>query len=153
MTFPISSFKNLPPLTIVPDPVDDKENFIQYFNRLYEQMAFVINERMTPYYAIPISDTPKDIPNLPQFGAFLVMVSGIDSSQPVKTWSLVKSDRGIAGVINILGTQAGTGIWAGIDLTITTTATNFQIAHNLVTVPATTATFNIAVIGTQIGNQ
>ena len=153
MTFPISSFKDLPPLTIVPDPVDDKENFIQYFNRLYEQMAFVINERMTPYYAIPISNTPTNIPNLPQFGAFLVMVSGIDSSQPVKTWSLVKSDMGVAGIINILGTQSGTGIWAGIDLTITSTATNFQIAHNLVTVPVTIAIFNIAVIGTQIGNQ
>ncbi len=150
MTLPDVPFANLPPLTIVPHPVDDTENFMQWMNRFYEEIGFVANARVYPYYTINISDVATDIPNLPQFGAFLVMVSGIASTQPVKTWSLVKSTETAAGIVNFLGTQAGSGIWAGINLTITSTATNFQISHNLAGV---TATFNISVMGTQLGNQ
>lgn len=150
MTLPQVPFASLSPLTIVPHPVDDTDNFIQYLNRLYEEIAFVANARAVPYYTISISDVASDIPNLPSFGAFIVAVSGINSDQPVKTWSLVKSDESVAGVINILGTQAGTGDWAAINLTITLTATNFQIAHNLAGV---TDRFNISVTGTQLGTQ
>lgn len=146
MSFPQVQLPFLPPNTIVPPPTEQEDIFIQYFNRLYEDIAFAVNQKDFTYFTISISSTPADIPNLPNFGAFIVCVSGEDTTQPVKTWSLVKSDMDVAGVINILGTQAGTGAWAAINLTVTSTATNFQIAHNRANVKAN---FNIRIIGTQ----
>lgn len=145
MTFPRVSLPYLPPNTIV--PVEDLDDtFVQYLMRLYEEIAFNVNQRDYVYFPIAISDVSADIPNLPNFGAFIVCVSGVNSTQPVKTWSLVKADATAAGVINILGTQAGTGAWAGNNLTITSTATNFQIAHNRA---GFTDNFNIRIVGTQ----
>ncbi len=145
MTFPQVELPLMPQSTIVPKPADEL-TFVQYMMRLYEDLAFAINYRDFTFFEIPISDVASDIPNIPNFGAFIVCVSGVDSTQPVKTWSLVKSTSTGAGVINVLGTQAGTGVWAATNLTITSTATNFQIAHNLAGV---TANFNIRIIGTQ----
>lgn len=145
MSFPFNEQPFLATTTIVPKPSEDEDTFVQYLTRLYEDIAFAVNSKDFIFFTMPISNVPTDIPNVANFGAFLVAVSGIVSGQPVKTWSLVKSDANIAGVINILGTQAGTGIWAGINLTVTSTATNFQIAHNL----ATTADFNVRIITTQ----
>lgn len=147
MSFDNDPFPYLSPLTIVPNPIDDTENFMYFMNRFYEDAAESINVRKPPYFQIMISNVAADIPFLPRFGAYLVCVSGEVSTQPVKTWSLVKADQTAAGVINVLGTQAGTGDWAGNNLTITSTATNFQIAHDRA---STTATFNIRWIGTQI---
>ena len=150
MTYPIQTFADIPTTTICPDPVEDTQNFIQYINRIYEEIAFAINARVIPYYTINISTTAMNIPNLATFGSFFVAVSGIYSSQPTGCWALVKSTSTSAGSVNTLRTQAGSGEWSGINLTITSTATNFQIAHNLSNV---TDTFNISVFGTQLGNQ
>lgn len=139
-------FPYVPPLTIVPNPQTDIENFMFFMNRFYEDVATAVNNREIPYFQIQVSNVATDIPRLPTFGAFLVCVSGFASDQPVKTWSLVKSDETSAGVINVIGTQAGTNVWAGVDLTITSNATNFQIAHN----GTLTETFNVRWIGTQI---
>lgn len=146
MSFDNDPFPYLPPRTIVPNPVDDTENFMYFINRFYEDAAESINVRKAPYFQIQISTTAQNIPFLPRFGAFILCVSGEVSSQPVKTYSLVKADQTAAGQIDVLGTQAGTGAWAGFDITITSTTTNFQIAHN----GSQTATFNIRWIGTQI---
>lgn len=146
MTFPKVELPFLPPNTIVPSPVDQEDIFIQYLNRLYEDIAFAVNQKDFQYFTIPISDVAQNIPNLNNFGSFIVAISGVDSSQPVKTWSLVKSDATIAGVINVLGTQAGSLAWAATNLTITSTGTNFQVAHNRANV---TANFNIRITGTQ----
>lgn len=138
-------FNELPGNTIIPS-LKTESIFIQYLNRLYEDIAFAVNNKDNIDFTIPISDNPVNIPNLANFGAFIVCVSGIDTTQPVKTWSLVKSDAMAAGVINILGTQAGTVAWTGNNLTITSTATNFQIAHDRA---AFTGNFNIRIVGTQ----
>lgn len=145
MSFPQVSLPFLPPNTIVPSPTEQEAIFIQYFNRLYEDIAFAVNQKDFQFFTIEISNVPTNIPNIDNFGAFIVAVSGVDSSQPVKTWSLVKADANNAGVINILGTQVGTLTWAGINLSVTSTATNFQIAHNR----TTPGNFNIRIIGTQ----
>lgn len=145
MTFPFYQLPYLPPNIIVPSK-ELEITFVQFLMRLYEEIAFNVNARDYVWFTIPISDVASNIPNIPNFGAFIVCISGVESGQPVKTWSLVKSDTNVAGVINILGTQAGTGIWAGINLTITSTATNFQIAHNNVGV---TGNFKIRILGTQ----
>jgi len=136
----------LPPNTIVPSPVDQEDIYIQYFNRLYEDIALAINAKDFNFFTIPISDVAKNIPNMANFGSFIICVSGVQSDQPTQTVSLVKSDRIAVGVVNILGTQAGTNAWAGNNIIVTSTADNFQIRHDRAGV---TASFNIRIIGTQ----
>jgi len=145
MTFPIIKLPSLPPNTIVPE---NDSLFIPYLNRLYEDIAFAVNNKDNIFFQIPITSTAADIPNLPNFGAYIVCVSGTDSTLPTLTASLCKSDATAAGSIAVLGSQVGTGAWAGNALTITSTATNFQIAHNRAGV---TGNFNIRIMGTQQG--
>lgn len=133
----------LAPNTIVPE---DKNLFISYFNRVYEDIAFIVNSKDSNFFPAPISSTAQNVPNLPNFGAFIVAVSGVDSTLPTGTWSLCKADATAAGSIAPLGSQVGTGAWAGNALTITSTATNFQIAHDRAGV---TGNFNIRILGTQ----
>lgn len=150
----------LPINTIVPIPQEiltgELSTFIQYLTRLYEDIAINVNARDFIFFPIPISDVPTDIPNVSRFGAFMICVSaqnaitiaGQNEYPPCGVWALSKSDPTQAGVVNQLSFQAGTGAnWGGIVLTITSTATNFQIAHNLA---STTAGFNIRIIGTQL---
>lgn len=145
MTTPFNTFVQgiVPPSTIVPS---NKDLFIPYLTRLYEDLATAINNKDNIYYQIPISDVPTDIPNLANFGAFIVCVSGTNSTLPTLTASLCKADATAAGAIAAIGSQVGTGTWAGNALTITSTATNFQIAHDRIGV---TGNFNIRIIGTQ----
>lgn len=143
---PVSRLPYLPVSTIVPKPSDDENTFVQYFMRLYEDIALAVNARDFTFFPIPISDIATNIPNMETFGAYMLLVSGINSTLPVKTYSLVKSDATIAGVINILGTQAGTGAWAGNNIIVTSTATNFQIRHDRAGV---VGNFNIRILATQ----
>lgn len=143
MTFPIILLPSLPPNTVVPV---NEDLFIPYLNRLYEDIAFTVNNKDDSYFQIPITSTASDIPNLPNFGAFIVCVSGSDSTLPTITSSLCKADATAAGVVNGIGAQVGTAAWAGNALTITSTATNFQIKHNRAGV---TGNFNIRILGTQ----
>lgn len=145
--FPIVQLPLLPPSTIVPDPVDDTETFIEYFNRLYEDIAFAVNSKDYSFFEIAISSTYVNIPNLPNFGAYVLCVSGVDSTQPTGVWALCKSTDTSAGVgTTALNSQAGSGTWAGNVLTINATAQNFQIKHDNAGV---TANFNIRIVGTQ----
>ncbi len=150
MTFPKIILPSLPTNTIVPE---NESLFISYLNRLYEDIAFTVNNKDNIYFEIPITDTAANIPNIPNFGAFLVCVSGSegdttadDNNLPTLTASLCKSSPQDSGSVASLGSQAGTGTWAGKNLTITSTATNFQIAHNNAGV---TGNFNIRIIATQ----
>lgn len=145
MSFPQIERPNLPPNTIVPE---EESLFIPYLNRLYEDIAFAVNSKDDGAFEAAISNVPVNIPDLPNFGAYFICVSGTSSFQPTYTASLAKSDANTAGVIVPHAFQAGTAgtPWAGIVLTITATATNFQIAHNL---PGVTGNFSIRIIGTQ----
>lgn len=143
MTFPVINLPSVAPNTIVPE---DDALFIEYFNRLYEEIAFAVNNKDNNFFQIPITSTASNIPNVPNFGAFIISVSGSLSTLPTLTVSLCKADATAAGSIAVLGSQVGTGAWAGNALTITSTATNFQIAHNRA---AVTGNFNIRIVGTQ----
>lgn len=146
MTFPVVQLPFLPPNTIVPVK-DLDDTFVQYLMRLYEEIAFNINARDYTFFTIPITTIASDIPNVPNFGAFFIAISGVASGQPTGTWALAKSDAGIAGIgLAGITLQAGTvAPWAGVNLVITSTATNFQIAHTG-TVPGN---FKIRIAGTQ----
>lgn len=143
MTFPTILQPSLPPNTIVPE---NDFLFISYLNRLYEDIALTVNNKDNIYFRAPISDTPENIYNLPNFGAYIICVSGSDSTLPTLTASLCKADSTAAGSIAVLGSQVGTSSWAGNALTITSTTTNFQIAHDRAGV---TGNFNIRILGTQ----
>lgn len=143
-------FPFLPTTTIVPT---NQSLFIPYLNRVYEDIANSVNYKDNIYYPIPITSSAVNIPNLPMFGAFIICVSGTSGDQsgpnnnlPTITASLCKTSPQNAGSIAVLGSQNGTGSWAGMSLTITSTAGNFQISHNNTGV---TGNFNIRVLGTQ----
>lgn len=134
----------LPTSTIVPE---NQSLFIPYFNTLYQEVAANVNNKENIFYPMAITSTAKNILNFPDFGAFIICVSGVDSTLPTLTASLCKSDSTASGSVVVLGSQAGTVSWATYVLTITSTATNFQIAHNNTGV---TGNFNIKFIGTQM---
>lgn len=143
MTSGFQLFPSLPSTTIVPT---DDSLFIPYFNNLYEDMSNAINFKDNIFYQMAISSTGTNIVNLPNFGAFIICISGVNTSLPSLTASLCKSSSSAAGSITPLGSQVGTGAWAGNALTITSSGTNFQIAHDRAGV---IANFNLRVIGTQ----
>lgn len=134
----------VPPNTIVPQ---DWSLFIPYFNRLYEDVAYAVNNRDFIFYPMAITSTAQNIQNVPLFGAFIICVSGVNQGLPCLTASLCKSSKNIAGSITPIGSQAGNiAPWVAATLTITSTATNFQIQHSL---SGVTGSFNIRIIATQ----
>ncbi len=137
----------LPPNTIVPI---NEDLFIPYLNRLYEDIASAVNSKDPKYYPMAISSSAQNILNVPSFGAYVICVSGVDETLPTVTASLCKSSKTVAGSVTGIGAQVGTGtFWGGFQLIISSTATNFQIRHDKVTVPITVGNFNIRLIGTQ----
>jgi hypothetical protein len=141
---------SLTPTTIIPE---NRDLFISYQNRTYEDIANTVNDKVNTFYPVAITSTPTNILNLPTFGAFILAVSAEEAAQdgswpPTITVSLCKSSNSVAGVVSVLGSQAGQGggVWGGKVLTVTSTATNFQIAHNATGV---SGNFNIMYIGTQ----
>jgi hypothetical protein len=143
MTSGFPLFPSLPTTTIVPS---DDSLFIPYLNRLYEDIASAVNFKDNNFYPMAIGSTAVNVVNVPVFGSFIICVSGVNSTLPTITASLCKADSTASGSIAVLGSQVGTGAWAGNALTITSTATNFQIKHNRTGI---TGNFNLRVIGTQ----
>ena len=136
---------SLPPNTIIPE---NWNLFIPYMTRLYEDIAFTVNTKQNGFYPIAITNTATDIINVPNFGSFIICVSGVTPGLPTLTAALNKANSTNAGVINVLGSQAGNvAPWAAATLTITSTATNFQINHS---VSGQSGNFNIKVLGTQV---
>jgi hypothetical protein len=140
---PVIQQPSLPPNTIVPE---NKDLFIPYMNRLYEDIAFAVNSKDPNYFTAPITDIAQNIPNLPNFGAFAIAISGASSGLPALTASLLKSSDSQIGTITPISVPGTAGIWAGATLTITSTATNFQVKHS---VAGKTGNFNIRIVGTQ----
>jgi len=150
INFPTKNTPSLPPNTIVPK---DDNLFIPYFNRLYEDIAFAVNFKDNNFFPISITSTPTDITNLPNFGSFLLLVSGVSMASdgswpPTGIWALCKSSNNVAGLgLTELTFQVGQGggMWGGTRLSVTSTANNYQIAHNA----AQAGNFNIRIVGTQ----
>jgi hypothetical protein len=143
MTIPVINLPRLTNTTLTPQ---DFNTFVSYFTRLYEDIAFSVNFRDFNFFPMPITSTAQNILLMPNFGSFVICVSGITSSLPTLTAALNKASSTAAGSIAVLGSQAGTDAWAGFNLTISSTTTNFQIAHNNAGI---TGQFNLRIIGTQ----
>jgi hypothetical protein len=139
------TFNELPSNTIIP-PLEEEAVFIQYLNRLYEDIAFAVNNKDNIFYTIPITSGVVNIPNMTNFGAFIVCVSGVSTGMPAYTWALTKASNNAMGTVAILTSQVGTiAPWVGATLTITSTAKNYQIRHS---VANTIGNFNIRFIST-----
>lgn len=150
ITFPNSPFSDLPFTTIVPSP-SDEDLFVPWLTRLYEDLATVINNKDWTWYSIPVGTTATAIPNIANYGAFIICVAGTMDGMPAVTYSCVKSNSTIAGVPTQLSSQAGTTIgtdttWNGVTLTIASSATNFTIVQNAAA--GTIGNFNVRFIGT-----
>lgn len=134
----------VPRSTVVPA---EEELFTPYFTRTYEDLADAINAKEGSYFLAPITGTATNLPNVANFGSYIVCISGEESGLPCLTAALCKSDSNIAGSIVPLTFQAGSiAPWIGVTVTITSTATNFQIAHSAA---GQSGNFNIKIIGTQ----
>lgn len=141
---PINLQGILPQSTIVPQ---NDELFIPYFTRTYEQISQTVNAKDGIYFLTPITNTPTNIPNIQNFGSYIICVSGQETGLPCLTAALCKSDANTVGVVFPLTSQNGVlAPWIGATLTITSTATNFQIIHS---VAGQTGNFNMRIIGTQ----
>lgn len=145
MTFPTDGYQQpfLPTSTIVPT---NHDLFVPYFNRTYEGIALTVNQKVGSYFQIPITDTAANIPNLPNFGSYILCISGSNTDLPTTVVALAKADATAAGVVAVLTSQVGTNAWAGNALTVSATATNFQVKHNRAGV---TGNFNLQILGTQ----
>ena len=116
-----------PKTTIIPD---GKEELKIWMNEFYQDVANSIETPEDLLFETSITSTATDMPNVPSYGSFMVVISGVESSLPTYSAVLNKSDKAVAGSIAALGSQAGTGTWAGVNLSITSTAGNYQVAHS-----------------------
>lgn len=150
MTFPDFTLPYLPPNTIVPSP-NDENLFIPYLNRLYEEIALVMNQKDFRFFTIPIGTTAVSIPNIANSGAFIICISGTEDGMPAATYSMIKTNSTVAGTVSQIQVQSGTTIgtdttWNGVKLLLGSTASNFTIVHNAAS--GTIGNFNIKFIGT-----
>jgi len=152
ISYPNFAQATLPETTIVPDP-DNKELFIPWLTRLYEDIAIVVNQKDWLAFTIPVADQshPTVIPNIPNQGSFIICISGVSDGMPGCTYSLIKSISTAAGNPSMIQTQAGSTFnditsWNGVKLIITSNANNFLISHDGAT--GLIGNFNIRFIGT-----
>lgn len=150
MTFPDFTLPYLPPNTIVPSPADE-DLFIPYLNRLYEEIALIMNQKDFRFFTIPIGTIATAIPNIATSGAFIICVSGTQDGMPAVTYSMIKTNSTVAGTASQIQVQPGTTIgtdttWNGVNLLISSTASNFTIVHDAAA--GTIGNFNVKFIGT-----
>ena len=153
-------YPNLPVSLIFPE---DPQELAWFMNRLYEQMAFAINSKDNGIFTMAISSVPTLIPNINNFGAYLMNVSGsgpfVDAQGVLNYWpsyvfQMTKSDPNKIGTDTFTQNQDGSGpTLGGIALLLTqqrvpavTGPFYYFIQHNA---PGITGSFNVNIQGTQ----
>jgi hypothetical protein len=134
---------SLPPNTTSPQ---NEDLWQTYWTDTYKDIANTVNSKDFNFFPMAITSSYQNIVNLPPFGAYIICISGTLSTLPTITASLCKADSTAAGSIAVLGTQVGTGAWAGNALTFNAAAGAFQIKHDNTGV---IGNFNLRIIGTQ----
>jgi hypothetical protein len=155
MTLPTQyGFNELPTTTIVPSPHDDEAEFIQYFNRTYEDIAFAVNNKDNISFTIPVSNGGTLIPNLPNFGAYLLCASGTITGMPSYVWALCQNNANAIGTSTEILKQVGSITpWSAATLTITSVQQQnnlyaFQINHSISSPANVIGNFSIRYITT-----
>jgi hypothetical protein len=154
MSVPLVQRPFLPQSTIVPD-TDDLQTFMQYLTRLYEDIAFAVNNRDFIFFTMAITNKPTTIPNLPLFGSFLILISGQTPGLPCVSTIINKADIFQKGLTYELSQQDGNvAPWSTIGLMIvnnvsppSTGEITIQVLHDG---PSTLiGNFNVRIMGTQ----
>jgi len=155
LSYPIVRLATLADTVIVPDP-SDTDLFIPWLTRLYEDIALAVNQKDWLSFTIPIGQmsTPTVIPNIPNQGAFILIVAGTLDGMPAGVYSLIKSISTQAGAQPII-IQKQTGVtfngntaWNGVDIRVSNAdANNWTISHNAADATLV-GNFNIRVVGT-----
>lgn len=163
MSVPLVQRPYLLNTTIVPN-TQDLNTFLQFLTRLYEDIAFAVNQRdfiqftmsvPPPAAAGPPPILEQQIPNLAFFGSFVICISGESPGMPCATYAVNKADIFQAGVYTPLSAQAGNvAPWVGINVTLQdgTPYTSGEIPitiSNTSAAPLLTGNFNLRIIGTQ----
>ena len=153
-------YPNLPVSIIWPDDPDEVPWFMA---RLYEELAFAINSKDNGIFQMAISNIPTLIPNMNNFGSYLVNISGTgpytDSNGVLNYWpayifQMTKSDPNAVGLYSVPQNQDGAGpTLGGVALLITqqrvpatTGPFYYFINHDG---PAITGSFSVNIQGTQ----
>jgi hypothetical protein len=133
----------LPPNTTSPA---NEDLWQTYWTDTYKDIANTVNSKDFNFYPMAITSAYQNILNLPPFGAYIICISGMTSTLPTITASLCKADAIAAGSATTIGSQVGTGAWAGNALTFNAAVGAFQVKHDRTGV---IGNFNLRIIGTQ----
>jgi len=102
---------------------DDYENL-----RVTNLMIDSLNNKKATFIEIMVSDAAERIPNMPEYGSFLLCVQGSASTMPGSIYACCSN--GTAGSVASLASQAGTDDWAANVVTIAASGANFTILHD-----------------------
>lgn len=144
MTYPRDEYAFLPSPGVIPNPVNDNDDFMRWMYSFYYILQEGINQRKPPHFSMEITDTFQNVPFEPSHGSFIILVGGEASDLPSEIFDYCKSDDTVAGTAGTLQFQQGTNAWAATQLFINATTSGFQIRHNNTGVRAR---FHIRIIG------
>jgi len=119
----------------VPEYIDIDQVTDNYENlRITNLIIDSLNNKKASFIEMFITDSAETIPNLPEYGAFIICVQGEQSTMPGRVYACCSN--GTAGSVASLVSQAGTTApsgetnWNGKVLTIAASGANFTVAHD-----------------------
>jgi hypothetical protein len=117
--------------------------------KMYEEIAIGINQsfRMKVLSSTDVAGgTP--LTNLPLIGASIVIVSGLETTQPQAVFSVLKPDYNASATVTALDFIAGTaGVWNTVTLSMPVTATTTSLVHS--GGAGVTGQFEVTILGSQ----
>ena len=102
---------------------DDYENL-----RVTNLMIDSLNNKKATFIEIMVSDAAERIPNMPEYGSFLICVQGAESTMPSSIYACCSN--GTAGTVASLVAQAGSDDWNANTVTIASSGADFTIVHD-----------------------
>jgi len=130
-------------INAVPDYVGIDEITDDYENlRITNMMIDSLNNKKATFIELIVTDAAERIPNLPEYGAFLICVQGSESTMPGRIYACCSN--GTAGTVASLVAQAGTDDWNANTVTIAASGANFTILHDRASV---TDKFYLTILG------
>lgn len=112
--------------TIPDEPKAQKE----WLRQLYDETERLGNNVQGQTFNQTITSVATAIPHSPNHGTAFLLIAGLDDTAPCYSCSVAKSTEGAVGSVSAGASQAGSGTWAGITLSVTVATTGFEIAHS-----------------------
>lgn len=122
------------------DQLNDEKEHLRVINLINDDL----NNKPLFSFTTTLDDTLRDITGIPAYGAFLMIIYGVENDTPTGVYALSKSNQTIAGHVSSLDTQSGVNAWDNESLEVESTTSYFQIRH---TRTGVSADFNITILG------